>query len=272
MGKYKAFHRRLQSARQKFISLRNFIIGGLIVFILWIWNIFVDTAVGELLMKAISEVVTQLIPIVSEIFQKYPYLFVFTTFCVFVFLLFLHAYITTQPPKGIVVTYEEKDDGIFLFVTNNTKSDLSNAYLQLNRIEPEPEPALTEDRKIKSPVKLLLGASPPSSLRGVLLMWESNGKYHHRTVIESKQPASSHSIRIESTGEAGFWINPVTDQFSRTLLKKSTKPPFIYFDVGQVNAEIQFGGTNPKGNVVTKEFELIFDYDGRSVKVKRIYE
>ena len=161
--------------------------------------------------------------------------------------LMIHAYVTTMPPKGIRITYDETVDGVDIYITNNTKSDLNNAYLQVNWIKPEPKPAWIENDI--DPVKMFFGASPPKPHNPISLIWETKGDYQHRTKIESTKSAKSPSVFIEEIGRAGFRIEPIVDQFSRTLLKASTKPPLVYFDEGQIHAEIQFGGTNADNEV-----------------------
>lgn len=241
--------------------------GSIFVFLLQL--IMEETLLAT--MKNIQEFVLSKWPQLLKWIEAYPLQFAVLFLVTYVFILLTITYLQTLPPRGIKVSYEEKDDDIILFLTNNTKNDLSNAYLKVNWMKPEPKPALMDDGTI-NPVKLLFGASPPTPLNGTLLMWEIEGDYRHRTIIESKRSAKSHILKIESTGEIGFWIN---NTIGRPLINRSatsSKRSLIYLDEGRVKAEIQFGGTKPDGEVLVKEFELIFDYDGNNVKVKRIWQ
>lgn len=173
--------------------------------------------------------------------------------------------------KGIKVTHKERNDGVNLIITNDTEYNLGNAYLAVKDTEPELEPARREDGTINW-LKLLFGASTPDPLSGTEFFWIVDRDYQHRTNIESHRSATSHAIKVESTGQAGFLVDKYSE---RRLLSQSSQRQtraIMYFDIGEMTAKIQFGGTKPSGEVLTKVFKLELVYDGKEVKVKRIRE
>ncbi len=220
--------------------------------------------------EAVRNYLISIWPRIVVLAQAHPFQIVACFLVICVLVSFIITYVRLVPSRGIKVSHGTRSDGINLLITNGTEHNLDNAYLAINWIKPEPEPA--RGKNGINYLKLLFGAPLPDPLIGTELFWEIDGDYLNRTIIESKRSTKSHSIKVESTGEAGFWVNKYTERRLLTQPSQRSIRPIIYFDIGEGNAEIQFGGTKPDGNSLVKIFELEYVYDGMEVKVKRIVQ
>lgn len=182
----------------------------------------------------------------------------FCLLAIAIFLLVLHAYIQTMPPRGIAVSWRKDKEVIRIFVKNNTGHSLSNAYLQVNWIKPEPAPAITNDGL--DVFKALFNAKAPTEHSPVYLLWEQEAGFSRRVDLENTKSERCLALRLEDDGnKLGFYVSDKT-------------PSLIYLEPGEIRAELQFGGTKVNGEVLIKEFECIFIYDGIDVSLKRIWE
>lgn len=258
----------LRTVRDKYKKRGLF---GLLLIV--IWEVALDRLSGGINDMIDTLLITNIpkwIPDALRWILQDPFHIISTLGALIIIGIFIRAYLDTRLVRKITISCDKRSDGIFLDILNGTEYNLENAYLAVKEIEPEPEPA--RGKNGINFLKLLWGAPLPDPLSGTELFWVVDGNYQHRTDIESLRSVPSHAIKVESTGEAGFLV----DKYSgRRLLTHSSQRPtraIMYFDIGEITAKIQFGGTKPDGEVLTKIFGLELDYDGKKVGVKRIVQ
>ena len=181
--------------------------------------------------------------LIVAVWILHPYSFELALFLLALFVLFLIAFIKTQPPKGLVVHYGPTDLGqmIKIAIENNTGSDLTECYLEIRKITGE----LEQDYWPNLPL---------------------NCSY-----IENNKYVTNKLAIIPDNKNLQFWVaSPSNESDIGFLLTWESHNTFRFKK--QIKVEYRFFGKSSNGDSKKKDFEVTFQSLGRKTWITKIWE
>ena len=232
----------MQSAYKRFITWKNVLATGVLVLLVYILNLWRDTIVWGWVTMLGNFISSQVSPIFLSVFQKHPYLLIFSVFILFNIILLAHAYVSSGTPHGLKIYDKKIDELVRMIIENNTGHDLIDCQAQVLDIV-----SLNKDG-LKEPYEFM-GLTPQ-------LRWYSRGFPEGITT------------EIKDKTKGIFGIASLVKYKNEDEVASLDFPYLYELHKGKSKAEILFHGNTKQGDTTNYRLSAIIDYDGKSIKIE----